>query len=270
MSATDHGNHHVSEVEVPPPISIRKLRVMHLLSRPLGGLLCASLVFPAAEGETTRISDLIDRGWLCRIGGWIFLSNAAQSAGTEPRTALPISDDATLVAAVLRRDRKATAEFLSLHADPVYTYVRNRLIPRTDLVEDVFQDVFLAAWQGLAGFRGASSLRSWLLGIARHKVEDYYRLKLREPLPIETEEGEPLPLAVEPEFDEAVDQERLTEKVRQILSTLPEVYSLALLWRYWENRSASEMAAGTGRTEKAVERILARAREQFRLRWRDE
>jgi len=77
----------------------------------------------------------------------------------------------------LRQDRKATAEFLFLHADPVYTCVPNRLIPRTDLVQDVFQDVFLAAWQGLAGFRGTSSLRSWLLGIARHKVENYYRLK---------------------------------------------------------------------------------------------
>ena len=148
--------------------------------------------------------------------------------------------------------------------------MRNRLIPRTDLVEDIFQDVFLAAWQGLAGFRGTSSLRSWLLGIARRKVEDYYRLKLREALPIETEDGEPLPLTIEPEFDEAVDQQRLTERIRRILTTLPEVYSLALLWRYWENRSASEMADATGRTEKAVERILARAREQFKLRWRDE
>lgn len=235
-----------------------------------GGLFCASLVFATTEGETRRISDLIDNGWLCRIGGWIFLSNAPQSAGTEPSTTLPVSDDSTLVAAVLRRDRKATAELLSLHADPVYTYVRNRLIPRTDLVEDVFQEVFLAAWQGLAGFRGTSSLRSWLLGIARHKVEDYYRMKLREALPIETEEGKPLLLTVEPEFDEAVDQQRLTERVRHILSTLPEAYSFALLWRYWENRSASEMAAETGRTEKAVERILARAREQFKLRWRNE
>ena len=117
------------------------------------------------------------------------MSNAPKSASTESSTTLSVPDDSTLVAAVLRRDRKATAEFLSLHADPVYTYVRNRLIPRTDLVEDVFQDVFLAAWKGLAAFRGASSLRSWLLGIARHKVEDYYRLKLREALPIETEEG---------------------------------------------------------------------------------
>ena len=101
-------------------ILIRKARPMLLVSRHLGGLLCASLVFAATEGETARISDLIDSGWLCRIGGWIFLSNAPQSAGAAPSTTHLVSDDSALVAAVLRRDRKATAEFLSLHADPVY------------------------------------------------------------------------------------------------------------------------------------------------------
>ena len=43
----------------------------------------------------------------------------------------------------------------------------------------------------------------------------------------------------------------------------------ALRWRYWEQRSAGEMGQLTGCTEKAVERLLYRAREQFRLKWRD-
>jgi len=181
-----------------------------------------------------------------------------------------VKDDFQLVAAVLRKDRKATAEFVSLHADPIYNFVWNRLIPRTDLVEDLVQEVFLAAWENLPKFQGTSSLRSWLLGIARHKVEDYYRLRLREAVSLDGDDGEPLPIPVYPEFDELVDQKRLAERIRGVLKSLPDVYSLALLWRYWENRSASEMAAQTGRTEKAVERLLARAREQFMRRWSDE
>ena len=51
---------------------------------------------------------------------------------------------------------------------------------------------------------------------------------------------------------------------------LPEVYSIALLWRYWEKRSAREMALATGRTEKSIERILARARALFKKRWNDD
>jgi DNA-directed RNA polymerase specialized sigma24 family protein len=39
------------------------------------------------------------------------------------------------------------------------------------------------------------------------------------------------------------------------------------MWRYWEEASAREMAAKTGKTEKAIERLLARARVEFRERW---
>ena len=42
------------------------------------------------------------------------------------------------------------AEFVDRHTDPVYAYVRHRLLPRTDLVDDVVQDVFLAALEGLS------------------------------------------------------------------------------------------------------------------------
>ncbi len=192
------------------------------------------------------------------------------SAGATNSDISPASDDSQLVAAVLRKDRKATAEFVSLHADHVYAFVRTRLIPRTDLVEDLVQEVFLAAWQNLEKFQGTSSLRSWLRGIARHKVEDYYRLRLREPVSIDGDDEDPLPIPVYPEFDTLVDRKRLSEKIQRVLRSLPEIYCLTLLWRYWEDRSATEMAAQTGRTEKAVERLLARAREQFMRRWNDE
>ena len=177
------------------------------------------------------------------------------------------TEERELVRAVVRKDRKATAEFVSLHVDAVYSYVRHRLIPRIDSVDDLVQEVFLAAWRSLEDFRGESSLESWLLGIARHKVEDYYRSCLRQPVSFEDEpEGDP-PLDLD--LDEHLDRARLQEKTRKVLEGLPEVYSLVLLWRYWEHRSANEMAAQCGKSEKAIERILARAREAFKRRWRD-
>ena len=179
--------------------------------------------------------------------------------------------DMKLVSDVLSKDRKATAEFVALYADGIYAYVQHRLIPRVDLVEDIVQEVFLAAWENMDKFQGASSLRGWLLGIARHKVEDYYRARLREPGPIETDEGDSPSLPViSPDFEENLDRQSLEKKIREVLTSLPEVYSLVLLWRYWEKRDLREIAAETGKTEKAVERLLARAREQFKRRWNDE
>jgi RNA polymerase sigma-70 factor (ECF subfamily) len=155
---------------------------------------------------------------------------------------------------------------VSQYTDSVYGYVRHRLAPRADLVEDLVQDVFLAALASLASFRGTSSLRSWLLGIARHKVEDYYRERLREPESLgDAEYTEPV--VDGPLVDETIDRERMEARTQQVLRQLPEPYSVALLWRYWESRSVREIAAATGKTEKSVERLLARARARFRELW---
>jgi RNA polymerase sigma-70 factor (ECF subfamily) len=200
-------------------------------------------------------------------------SPAAESgvAAPGPQGDALAREESILLAAVLRKDRKATAEFVARYADPVFGYVSQRLAPRRDLAEDVVQDVFLVALQKLDTFAGKSSVLGWLLGIARHKVEDLYRARLREPEPFSAadEASEPAAVAV-PEFDDLIDRARAQEKTQRILAHLPEAYGLVLLWRYWEEHSTKEMAAQTGRTEKAMERLLARAREQFRRLWESE
>src|SRR5260370_29945485 len=88
------------------------------------------------------------------------------------------AEEQRLVAQVLAKDRKATADFVARCADWLYSYLRHRLAPRTEMVEDLMQETLIAAWQSLPNFRGDGSLRSWVLGIARHKVEDYYRRRI--------------------------------------------------------------------------------------------
>jgi RNA polymerase sigma-70 factor, ECF subfamily len=177
--------------------------------------------------------------------------------------------DSKLAAAILAGDRKATAEFVSRYTDQVHRYVFARLVPRTDLVEDLVQDVFLSAWEHLASFRGESSLEAWLLGIARHKVEDHYRTQLRAPLSVEEGPEDADEWSVIPDWDQKLDEERIRKRTLRVLKDLPEPYRLALLWRYWEKCPAHEMAARTGKTEKSIERLLARARGQFRRMWQD-
>ena len=189
---------------------------------------------------------------------------------TPPRTESEIKRERDLIEAVLGKDRKAAALFVDQYADGIYGYVRQRLTPRTELVDDIVQDVFIAALRGLGGFSGQSSLRSWLRGIARHKVEDYYRERLRTIGDLNPDDESLPPPASHPAFEERLDRERRTDKTHRILAKLPEPYGLVLLWRYWEKRSTKEMAERTRRTEKAIERLLARARAQFRQLWEAE
>jgi RNA polymerase sigma-70 factor, ECF subfamily len=177
------------------------------------------------------------------------------------------ADEAALVEAVLRRDRKATEEFISRYSDAIYSYLHRRMFPNTDLVEDCFQQVFLAAWQALHSYRGENGLQSWLLGIARHKVQDVYRERLRL---MQWDEGEDPVDSINELPDEIASRTELHHKVWDTLHKLPEHYRMLLIWRYWERQSGEDMARQIGKTAKSVERSLARAREQFRRMWLNE
>jgi RNA polymerase sigma factor (sigma-70 family) len=156
-----------------------------------------------------------------------------------------------------------------MHSDTVYRFVWRRLAPRVDEVDDLVQDIFLASWRALENYKGASPLQVWVLGIARHKVEDYYRRILGTPIGSESLEGDSPTLGIDSVLDEALDDRRQAEHAGAVLSRMQYEYAILLKWRYWDDRSAREMAAAMGKTEKAVERMLARARKQFAAMWLD-
>jgi RNA polymerase sigma-70 factor (ECF subfamily) len=186
-----------------------------------------------------------------------------------PTASVPRPGDLELAAQILRKDRKATAQFVAICADQVYGYVQWRLIPRVDLVDDLVQEIFVAAWENLSKFRGDSSLQNWILGIARHKVESHYRNCLRE-VQLPSDEGDLESQSVDLDgLEESFNREEIENGVRETLAKLSEPYSVVLLWRYWEKRSLRDIAVETGKTEKAIERLLARARNQFRKKWNE-
>lgn len=172
--------------------------------------------------------------------------------------------DLQLAAAVLARDRKATARLVELHTDAVYRYVWRRLNPRLEMVDDIVQESFVAAWKALRTYTGESSLQTWLIGVARFKVEDHYRRTLGRSL-LEMETGEDIP--GNEDLQASVEGAEQAARVLSVLSKMSYDYAIALRWRYWEGRPAKEIAMASGRTEKAVERLLARARQQFREKW---
>jgi RNA polymerase sigma-70 factor (ECF subfamily) len=65
------------------------------------------------------------------------------------------------------------------HGDFLHRYALLRL-ERPETAEDLVQETFLAALRGREQFQGASSERTWLVGILKHKVIDHFRRKRRE------------------------------------------------------------------------------------------
>jgi len=60
------------------------------------------------------------------------------------------------------------------HGDVLYAYAMMRL-GRQDAAEDIVQETLLAALQSWETFAGQSSERTWLIGILRHKILDFFR-----------------------------------------------------------------------------------------------
>src|SRR5262245_14297191 len=97
-------------------------------------------------------------------------------------------------------------------------------------------------WEGLGQFRGSGSLRAWVMGIARHKVEDYYRERLRAPESIADNDQDLVAPASSTDFHQVLEQDQLRRNTWHVMASLPEPYRLALIWRCWEKASAREMA----------------------------
>ncbi len=88
--------------------------------------------------------------------------------------------DAAVLELVERGDhRAALALLMKRHGDAVYAFCL-RIVRDVALAEDVQQKVFLQAHEGLSKFGGASTLRTWLFGIAKNRSLDALRASRRE------------------------------------------------------------------------------------------
>lgn len=84
-------------------------------------------------------------------------------------TAPDIDPDASLIAAMAAGNMQALDELYARHAAGLLAFLQARLNNR-QLAEEVLQDTMLAAWNNAANFRGDSSVKTWLLVIARNRA----------------------------------------------------------------------------------------------------
>jgi len=70
-------------------------------------------------------------------------------------------------------------EWLTLYGDYLYRYALFRL-SNEEIARDMVQETLIAAWKAKKNFRGDSSVRTWLVGILKHKITDYIRKQIRD------------------------------------------------------------------------------------------
>ena len=90
---------------------------------------------------------------------------------------LPASALSTTMPIAATRQIGAALE-LSAHRSAMLRFARRR-IRDEDLAEDAVQEALLAALASRDGFQGRSALRTWLIGILNHKIQDVFRRESR-------------------------------------------------------------------------------------------
>jgi RNA polymerase sigma-70 factor, ECF subfamily len=83
-------------------------------------------------------------------------------------------DDAALLRRIGQGDEDAMASFYREHGRVVLAQILLVTGERV-LAEEVVQDTMLAVWRGAGSFRGESSVRSWVIAIARRQTRDRLR-----------------------------------------------------------------------------------------------
>jgi len=121
--------------------------------------------------------------------------------------------------------------------------------------EDLIQEAFLRILDAAAGYRPIATFRTYYYRVLTRLCLDHRRKKrptLAEPL------SQPADDSLSPSQQASrVERETL---IQAALNALPGDYRMAVVLRYFEGLGGPEMAVAMGRSTKAVERLLSRAR----------
>ncbi len=172
------------------------------------------------------------------------------------------SEDGTLIERFLRGDRAALARIVDLH-QPRISRLAFRLLGWRGEVEDVVQEVFVAAIQGLHRFRGQSSLATWLMALTINQCRRQRRRRLFQWVFWSRRKAEAGATNAAP-ADQAVIGGERAGQVRQAVANLPARYREVIVLRYLEELDIEQITQMLRLSRSAVEVRLCRGREQLR------
>lgn len=157
-------------------------------------------------------------------------------------------------------------EFLKLYNenfDYLYSFVFTRTACDAQLTEELVQETFASAWQAQGSFLNKSSCRTWLCGIAKNKLCEHYRKSLGKNsgyvYDFECLEDQASAYDLETAAFENITKTQVAEALRR----LNPIYRYALVMKYIDGYSVKEIAKYLGRTAKAVDGVLQKAKGSF-------
>jgi RNA polymerase sigma-70 factor (ECF subfamily) len=160
----------------------------------------------------------------------------------------PSSDEA-LVEKARSGDLQAMDALVTMHHGSVYRAAFS-ILRDQDKASDATQDTFLKAFRGLQKFRGEASFKTWILAIAANEARGMLRKEGRRKEmaldavgPVQSNEAG---------VDEVVERDEDSQRVKRLLTHLPEKQREAVTLRIFGELSFREIGAMIGSSEGAA------------------
>lgn len=203
------------------------------------------------------------------------MRNARPRASPAEKTASP--GDAALVRRARERDGSAFRIIMQTYNRRLYRIARG-ILRNDSEAEDAVQDAYMRAFTHLDGFRGDSSLATWLSRIVMN--EALGRLRSRRPTAgldvfeaqigvhgdVQGPEAEIIqfPHTARSDPERTMAQRELLQLVEQATDKLPEAYRIVFITRVIEGMSVEDSAELLGLRPETVKTRLHRARRLVR------
>jgi len=160
---------------------------------------------------------------------------------------------------------------------PALMRTAQRLVRNKAWAEDAVSETLLAALERPSAFAGASSLRTWLVAVLKHKIVDQLRRHTREwsgdphSVALGTGEAARVPLADADHVhaawgdpQESVDRLQFIARLGECLQTMPSRQARAFILRNGLEQETAEICDQMGVTANNLAVLLHRANRRLR------
>ncbi len=150
----------------------------------------------------------------------------------------PLTDDLHRVTRWQGGDREAGAQLIEAHYDGIARFFHNKV---GDAADDLVQRTFLVAMESSAKFRGDSSFRTFLFGVARNVLFDHYRDRQRSQR-VDPDFGLSSVFDLDPSPSQVVARRGEERLLLEALRRIPLELQVTVELFYWEGVSIRDLA----------------------------
>ena len=169
----------------------------------------------------------------------------------KPTQSVPEVSDNELLIQFRKGDEWAFRELVNRYKNSLYAFLR-RFINQQEVVEDVFQETFLQLYTSQDSFDTSRPLRPWLFTIAANKAKDALRKMQRQSTmsmgtladasDVSIDEVVNILTSYDTTPDQEASRDETAQRVRQVISEMPENLRGILILAYFEQFSYKHMA----------------------------